>query len=120
MLGIATLAPSLTRSVFGYDVKDPGVLLVLSGIFLGYGVVAWGIASDVEKHGGPRPIPGHRPCDRLGLFDLGPGKKPIYSSSRARSFDHQHCPRSVDLVNQAESGCLMMPEPHNEFPGEVR
>ncbi len=52
MLGIATLAPSLTRSVFGYDVKDPGVLLVLSGIFLGYGVGACGIASDVEKHGG--------------------------------------------------------------------
>ena len=25
---------------------------MLSGIFLGYGVVAWGIASDVEKHGG--------------------------------------------------------------------
>jgi hypothetical protein len=52
LLGIATLAPSLTRSVFGYDVKDPGVLLVLSGIFLGYGLVVWGIASDVEKHGG--------------------------------------------------------------------
>ncbi len=52
LLGVATLSPSLTRSVFGYDVKDLGVLLVLSGTFLGYGVVVWGIASDVEKHGG--------------------------------------------------------------------
>ena len=120
LLGIATLAPSLTRSVFGYDVKDPGV----SPRAIGNLSRLWrGGVGDRERRREarwPRPIPGHRPCDRLGLFDLGPGKKPIYSSSRARSFDHQHCPRSVDLVNQAKSGCLMMPEPHNEFPGEVR
>ncbi len=52
LLGLSTLSPSLTSSVFGYEVKDPGVLLVLSGIFLGFGVVVWTIASNVEKYGG--------------------------------------------------------------------
>ena len=52
LLGLATLTPSLTKSVFGYEAKDPGVLLVLSGIFFGYGVVVWSIASDAAKHGG--------------------------------------------------------------------
>lgn len=51
LLGLASISPSLFASVFGYDVKDPGVLRVLSSIFLGFGVVAWGIASNVEKHG---------------------------------------------------------------------
>jgi hypothetical protein len=51
-LGLSTLSPSITSGVFGYDVKDPGVLLVLSAAFLGFGVVLWGIASDVEKYGG--------------------------------------------------------------------
>ena len=60
----------------------------------------------------------------IGTLSLArPSPHPLWLRSygeRARSFDHQHCPRSVDLVNQAKSGCLMMPEPHNEFPGEVR
>ncbi len=52
LLGLSTLTPSLTSSVFGYDVKDPGVLLVLSGLFFGFGVVVWTMASNVEKFGG--------------------------------------------------------------------
>lgn len=52
LLGLATLSPSIARSVFGYEVKDPGVLLVLSGAFLGYGVVVWVMSSNVEKYGG--------------------------------------------------------------------
>ncbi len=52
LLGLATLSPSIAGSVFGYEVKDPGVLLVLSGIFLGFGVVVWGIAGNTEKFGG--------------------------------------------------------------------
>ncbi len=52
LMGLSTLSPGLVRAVFGYDVKDPGVLLVLSAAFLGFGVVLWGIASDPEKYGG--------------------------------------------------------------------
>lgn len=52
LLGLTTLSPGLVRTIFGYDVKDPGVLLVLSAAFLGFGVVLWGIASDVEKYEG--------------------------------------------------------------------
>src|SRR3972149_5437528 len=50
-----------------------GVLLVLSGIFLGYGVVAVGDRERRREAWRPRPIPGHRPWDRLGLFFLGGG-----------------------------------------------
>ncbi|HEV2283431.1 MAG TPA: hypothetical protein VGX75_13695 [bacterium] len=52
LVGLSTLAPSVVRAVFGYDVKDAGVLLVLSATFLGFGVVLWTIAGDVGKHGG--------------------------------------------------------------------
>jgi hypothetical protein len=52
LLGLSTLTPSLTQSVFGYEVKDAGILLVLSGLFLGYGVVVWIMASDTAKYGG--------------------------------------------------------------------
>ena len=52
LLGLSTLSPSLTQSVFGYEVKDPGVLLVLSGLFFGFGVVVWSMASNTEKYGG--------------------------------------------------------------------
>jgi hypothetical protein len=52
LIGLSTLAPGLVRAIFGYDVKDAGVLLVLSASFLGFGVVLWGIAGDVGKYGG--------------------------------------------------------------------
>lgn len=52
LLGLVTLSSGLTRSVFGYDVKDPGVLLVLSGTFLAFGVLVWGVSADPGKYGG--------------------------------------------------------------------
>lgn len=52
LLGLVTLSPSLATSVFGREPKDPALLLTLSGVFLGFGVVIWGIASDTEKYGG--------------------------------------------------------------------
>jgi hypothetical protein len=52
LVGLSSLTPGIVRAVFGYDVKDTGVLLVLAGTFLGFGVVLWTIAGDVGKHGG--------------------------------------------------------------------
>lgn len=52
LLGVSTLSPSLVRTVFGYDVKDAGTLLVLSSVFLGFGWVLWTVASDTQKYGG--------------------------------------------------------------------
>ncbi len=52
LLGVSTLSPSLVSTVFGYDVKDPGVLRVLSSVLLGFGVVLWAIAGAVDKYGG--------------------------------------------------------------------
>ena len=52
LVGLCTLAPGLVRAIFGYDVKDPGVLLVLSASLLGFGMVLWGIAADPGKYGG--------------------------------------------------------------------
>ncbi|HEV2359630.1 MAG TPA: hypothetical protein VGZ23_18730 [bacterium] len=51
LIGLSTLTPGLVRAVFGYDVRDAGVLLVLSATFLGFGVVLWGIAGEPEKYG---------------------------------------------------------------------
>jgi len=52
LLGLSTLSPSIVRGVFGYEVKDPGVLLALSAASWGSGIVVWGIAADPDKHGG--------------------------------------------------------------------
>ncbi len=52
LLGLATLSPSLSASIFGREAGDPATLLTLSGLFLGFGVVAWFIAGDIEKYGG--------------------------------------------------------------------
>jgi hypothetical protein len=52
LLCISTLTPSIAASVYGSEVKDPGVLLVLSSVFLGFGVVVWVAASNAEKYGG--------------------------------------------------------------------
>jgi hypothetical protein len=51
LIGLCTLSPALVRGVFGYEVKDAGVLLVLSAAFLGSGVVLWSIAGDPGKYG---------------------------------------------------------------------
>jgi hypothetical protein len=51
LVGLSTLSPALVRAVFGYQVMDAGVLLVLSAAFLGSGIILWSIAGDVEAHG---------------------------------------------------------------------
>ncbi len=51
LLGISAFSPSVVSSVYGYEVKDPGVLLILSASLLGTGIILWGIASNPEKHG---------------------------------------------------------------------
>jgi len=51
LVGIATFSPGFVSSIFGYEVKDAGVLLVLSASLLGTGVIFWGIAGDPAKHG---------------------------------------------------------------------
>jgi hypothetical protein len=53
LLCISTLSPSLALRIFGPpEVKDVGVLLTLSGLFLGFAVVVWTVASNIEKYGG--------------------------------------------------------------------
>ena len=52
LLGVITISPGLVNSIFGYAVADQGILRVLSGTLLGLGLLLWGIASDVGKHGG--------------------------------------------------------------------
>lgn len=52
LLGLAMLSPSLAASVFGHEAKDPGLLLTLSGLLIGLGVLVWVIAGDIEKYGG--------------------------------------------------------------------
>ncbi len=50
ILGASALSASVVLTVFDYEVRDIGELLVLSAAFLGFGVVLWGIARDPEKH----------------------------------------------------------------------
>jgi len=52
LLGLVTLSPGLVSSVFGYNPTDRGVLLVLSSVFLAFGIVVWGISADTGKYGG--------------------------------------------------------------------
>jgi hypothetical protein len=54
-VGLTALSPSLVRILFGYEVKDGGVLLVLSASYLVFGVVLWSIAGDPQKYGGLAP-----------------------------------------------------------------
>ncbi len=52
LLGLVTLSPNLVRSIFAYDVRDPGILLILSAVLLGFGVVVWAASASPEKYGG--------------------------------------------------------------------
>ncbi len=45
----ASLSPSIVRAVFGYEVRDAGVLLVLSAAFWGSGMILWGICRCPEE-----------------------------------------------------------------------
>ena len=50
LIGLISLSPSLVSSVFAYDVKDRGILLVFAGVNLAFGVVVWGLSTDSEKY----------------------------------------------------------------------
>jgi hypothetical protein len=52
LLCLSTLSPSLATSIYGTEVKDVGVLLTLSGVFLGFAVVLWTVAGDTKQYGG--------------------------------------------------------------------
>jgi hypothetical protein len=51
ILGVSALSASAVLTIFDYEVKDSGILLVTAGAFLGLGVVLLGIAGDAAKHG---------------------------------------------------------------------
>ena len=52
LIGLSTLSGRLAGAIYGYEVRDPGVLRILSASFLGFGVVLWAVSADPEKHGG--------------------------------------------------------------------
>ena len=52
LVGLIALSPSLTQTVFGYEVKDRGVALVFAAATLAFGVVNWMIAGNVAQYGG--------------------------------------------------------------------
>lgn len=52
LVGLIALSPSLTQTVFGYEVKDRGILLVFAAAVLGFGVVNWAIAGNTAQYGG--------------------------------------------------------------------
>ncbi len=52
LVGVSTITPGLAMAIWGAEVKDFGLLLAFSGVCIGFGVVLWGVAGDIEKHGG--------------------------------------------------------------------
>lgn len=52
LVGLSALSPSVVSRVYGYAVKDTGVLLILAAALLGFGVVLWGIASNPDRYSG--------------------------------------------------------------------
>lgn len=52
LIGLIALSPALVRSVFGYEVKDAGAMLVVAGYGLGFGILVWAAAANPAKYGG--------------------------------------------------------------------
>lgn len=52
LYGLISLSPSLASSVFGYDVKDPGLLAISAGLFISLGIITIAVASNVDRYGG--------------------------------------------------------------------
>lgn len=50
--GVVTLSPSLARGIFAYDVRDVGLLSILSALFLSLGVITLAAASNTDRYGG--------------------------------------------------------------------
>lgn len=55
LYGIVTLSPSLASSIFAYEVKDLGLLSVITALFLSLGVITLAAAANIEKYGGLAP-----------------------------------------------------------------
>ena len=52
LIGLIVLSPALVRSVFGYELKDPGAALLVAIYGLSFGIVVWSIAANPTKYGG--------------------------------------------------------------------
>ena len=95
ILGVSALSASVVLTIFDYEVKDAGVLLVTAGAFLGFGAVVLGIASDPTKHG-KSGRPDHDLADDLRrLSDVGLDPAHVHGAKRRRA--DRHRPRSYRL-----------------------
>lgn len=53
LVGVSTITPGLAMAIWGGpEIRDLGLLLAFSGVCIGFGVVLWGVASNIEKYGG--------------------------------------------------------------------
>jgi hypothetical protein len=52
LYGVVTLSPSLASSIFAYDVRDLGLLSIMSALFLSLGVITLAAASNSDRYGG--------------------------------------------------------------------
>lgn len=52
LIGLIVLSPALVRSVFGYELKDPGAALLVAIYGLSFGIVVWSIAANPTTYGG--------------------------------------------------------------------
>lgn len=51
LYGISALSPSLVSSLYGYEVKDQGLLFILAASIFAFFVFVWGVASNPDKYG---------------------------------------------------------------------
>lgn len=52
LIALIVLSPALVRSVFGYEVKDAGAMLIIASYGLGFGFLVWTAAANPAKFGG--------------------------------------------------------------------
>jgi hypothetical protein len=51
LYGLSSLSPSLVSSIYGYQVKDNGLLWVLAASIFALAVLVWGIGSNPAQYG---------------------------------------------------------------------
>ncbi len=52
LYALSTLSSSLVKSIYGYQVKDEGLLFIFAGAIFALFIFWWAIASNVGKYGG--------------------------------------------------------------------
>ncbi|HEV8340393.1 MAG TPA: hypothetical protein VGR25_12180 [bacterium] len=52
LYGLSSLSPALVSSIYGYQVKDNGLLFVLAASIFAIAVLVWGIGSSPGQYGG--------------------------------------------------------------------